>query len=205
MITTIVVAVLLVLLVLVLRALYSASRKPQPRPADTGNVRVSDARPGDVISIAGAAEDYSDLEFTVDHRSRFDAGPRQWIELRGSHRNRPVSIGVFAGEDDAAFSAGDRRLTLEDLGVSEDQLAEMDRSQNGGSLVYDRKPWRYRMSKEFVLLRDSTSYGSSFYGWLFDEEDGPRTLLIRKPEGEPFHAFVATRPKPGDITVYRAG
>lgn|SRR5574340_420993 len=205
MITLIVIAVLIVLLVLVLRLLYAGSKKPQPRPADTGNVRVSDARPGDVISIAGAAEDYSDLEFTVDNRSRFDAGPRQWIELRGSHRNRPVSIGVFAGEDDAAVCADARQLSLEDLGVSEEQLAEMDRNQNSGRLTYEQRPWRYRMSKEFVLLRDSTSYGSSFYGWFFDEEGGPRTLLVRKPEGEPFQASVATRPKPGEITVYRAG
>ncbi len=204
MYTLIVIAVLAVLLFAVLRLMYAGARKQAALPAEAGPVRVSDARPGDVISIAGAAEDYSDLEFTVEKRSRFDAGPRQWIELRGTHRNRPVSIGVFAGEDDAAVSTG-QALSLEDLGLTEEQIAQIDRDQDGGRIVYDQKPWRYRMSKEFVLLRDSASHGSSFYGWFFDEEGGPRTLLVRKPEGEPFQASVATRPKPGEIIVYRAG
>lgn len=207
MITLSVLAVLVVLLVLVLRAAYRGSKKPLPKPAeDLGNIRVSDARPGDSISVAGAGDDFSDLDFSIDGRNRYDVGPRQWIELRGNYRNRRVGIELFAGEDaEAGVVPNARKISLDELGLSEDDLSAMDERQNtSDNFGYDGKMWRYRMSKEFVLLRDSGSQGLSFYGWLFDEEGGRRTLLVRKPEGEPFWATLATRVNPGEITVFRS-
>jgi len=205
--TLIVVAVLALLLAWVLKTIYAGSRKPLPKPAeDLGSIRVSDARPGDSISVSAAGDDYSDLDFSVDGRNRYDVGPRQWIELRGSYRNRRVGVELFAGEDAEAGVVRDaRKIPLDELGLSEEDLSDMDERQNtADNFEYDGKTWRYRMSKEFVLLRDSASQGLSFYGWLFDEDGGRRTLLVRKPEGEPFWATLATRANPGEITVYRA-
>lgn len=207
MITLTVIAVLLLLLALVLWAIYKGSRKPLPKPADDlGNIRLSDARPGDTISIAGAGQDFADLDFTVEARNRYDAGPRQWLELRGNYRGRRVGIELFAGEEsEAGLVADARKISLDEFGLSEEDLSQIDQRQNtADNFQYEGKSWFFRMSKEFVLLRDSLSQGSSFYGWLFEEDGGQRTLLVRKPEGEPFFATLAARLSSGAVTVFRA-
>ena len=77
MITFTVVAILGVLLVIVLMNLFKKDPKPLPAPIrpveDLANLKVTDARTGDVLSIAGAGDQMSDLDFTVD-RNPFKHG-----------------------------------------------------------------------------------------------------------------------------------
>ncbi len=101
-----------------------------------------------------------------------------------------------------------RKLTLEDLALSEDDLSEMDQRQNtADNFEYDGKMWYYRFSKEIGVFRDGQAQGTGYYLWEFREDGGgapwARLIHIRKGEGEPFAASVATKVNPGDITVYR--
>jgi hypothetical protein len=70
MITLTLVAVLGVLLVIVLMKLFNHSEEPAPTPRapapDLANLKVTDARVGDMISVSGAGDDLSDLDFTAD-------------------------------------------------------------------------------------------------------------------------------------------
>lgn len=205
MITLTIVAILAILLVIVLKNLF---RKPLPKPAeDLANVKAADARVGDSLSAAGAGDQFADLDFTVDHRNLYDVGPRRWIELRGNYRDRRVSLYVSEGEELEVSAVLDaRKQSLEELGMSEDDLAQLDQRQNtADNIEYDGKLWYYRFSKEFVLLKDTDSQGASFYGWFFREDGGNRLLLVRKTEGEPFSATISVKLNPSDITVYRAG
>ena len=73
MITFTLVAILGILLVIVLRELFKKQKSPQPagpgkRPEDLANLRITDARAGDTLSIPGAGDEFSDLDFTVDRR-----------------------------------------------------------------------------------------------------------------------------------------
>jgi hypothetical protein len=96
------------------------------------------------------------------------------------------------------------QLTLEDLGLSEHDLADMDDRQNtADNFEFDGKVWFYRFSKEIVVSRDGQSRGTGYYMWEFREDGGNRLLNIRKAEGEPFTASLATLVNAGDITVYR--
>lgn len=203
MITLVILAVLAVLLAIVLRQLF---RKPLPRPADSPTVKLTDARVGDVVSIPGAAVDLDDVDFTVERRNLYEVGPRRWIELRGQFRGRPTELYAWEGDgQEAALVPHTATFTLADLGLSEDDLAQIDQRQNSDdNFPYDGKHWRYRFSREFVLFRDSGSQGGSFYGWLFEEEGGKWVMLIRKGEGEPFAASAAKKLDPADVTVYRA-
>ncbi|HZT28599.1 MAG TPA: hypothetical protein VFA33_01860 [Bryobacteraceae bacterium] len=210
MITFTLVAILGVLLVIVLRELFKkqASEPPRALPKeDLANLRVTDARVGDTLSVTGAGDEFSDLDFTVDRRDRWQAGERQWVELSGTYKERRVWLRVRQ-DDELEVSAvvQPKKLTLGDLGLTEEDLAEIDDRQNTeDSFEYDGKVWYYRLSRESTLYRDGHAPPQGSYYWEFQEEGGGRLLFIRKAEGEPFTATVAVRLNPADVTVYRAG
>jgi hypothetical protein len=197
-----------VLLIIVLKKLFerpAAPAAPAAPKQDLASLTVADAKVGDSISVSGAGENFSDLDFTVDRRSRFEAGEKRWFELSGTHGERRVALEV-RDEDEVevrAFLDG-MKLSLEDLGLSEDDLAQMDERQNtADNFQFDGKSWYYHLSKEVGVFRDGQTEGTGFYGWEFIEEGGARYLSIRKREGEPFSAGVAVKLNPADVTVFR--
>ena len=209
MITFILVAILGVLLAIVLMNLFKKEPKPLPAPVkpveDLANLKVTDARTGDVLSIVGAGDQMSDLDFTVDRAARLDAGSRSWVELSGAYQNRRVALRVGGDEEIEVYLHADaNKITLENLGLSEDDLAQMDERQNpADSFDFDNTTWMYRLSREVQAWRDNQPTPTGFYYWEFFTQDGKRLLGIRKAEGEPLTVTVYSAVNPGDVTVYR--
>jgi len=212
-ITVTLLVVLGALLFMVLKKLFERPAAPAPSsmpPAaskpDLASLTVADARVGDNISIPGAGDNYTDVQFTVDHSNRYEAGEKQWFDVSGKHGERRVVLEVRDEDDELevrGFLDG-KKLSLEDLGLSEDDLAQMDQRQNtADNFEFDGKNWYYRLSKEMGVFHDGQTQGAGFYGWEFIEETGQRYLAIRKREGEPFSASVAVKLNPADIAVFR--
>jgi len=195
---------------MVLRKLFQhPARLEAPAPPskpDLASLTVADARVGDNISVSGAGDEFSDLDFTVDHSNRYEAGENQWSDVSGKYRERRVTLEVRSDGDDLdvrGFLDG-RKLSLEDLGLSEDDLAQIDERQNtADNFEFDGKTWYYRLSREMGVFHDGQTQGAGFYGWEFMEQTGQRYLTIRKRESEPFTAAVAVKLNPADITVFR--
>ena len=215
MITTSILIILGLLLVVVLVLMIKAPRgakqvaAPEIRPAVAAGPSASDlfgARPGDVVSIPAAAEDYSDLDFTIDRRSSYAAGGKKWVDLSGEFRDRRVYLEVQPGpEPEVMGLLGGRKLTLAEIHATEDQLADMDAKQNPWLyLEFEGKRWQYQSSREIAYFENETGPGEGLYRWLFTEQDGKRLLCIEKWEGEPFDVRLAQRLEPRDINVYRA-
>jgi hypothetical protein len=211
-ITLLLVVILGVLLLMVLKKLFEKPASAEPRGAapatpkpDLASLTVADARTGDVVSISGAGDNLSDLDFTLDRRSRCEAGEKQWFELSGLYRTHRIVLEV-RNDDELevrGFLQG-FKLSLEDLGLSEDDLAQIDERQNtADNFEYDGKTWYYQRSKEMGVFPDGAQQGAGYYGWEFIEDGGARYLSIRKREGEPFSAGVAVKLNPADITVFR--
>jgi hypothetical protein len=88
--------------------------------------------------------------------------------------------------------------------LSEQDLTELDQRQNtGDNFEYDGKMFYYRFSREISVLRDGQTQGTGYYMWEFREDGGKRLLTVKKGEGEPFTASVATIVNPGDISIFR--
>ena len=200
MFTFITLVVLGILLGIVLMQLFKKSTPPPAPAADLANLKVTDARAGDALSISGAGENYADLDFTVDRVTNYDSNNRRWRELSGPYLERRVSVRVGGDEEVEVYLHSDaRKLTIEDLGLAEEDLAEMDERQNtGDTFEFDNRTWLYRLSRE--VRTDN----AGFYYWEFQEQAGKGLLAIRKAEGDPFAVTLYTALLPQDVNVYRA-
>jgi len=209
-ITFTLVGILAALLVVVLMQLF---KKPVSPPAaapsgpveDLANLRPEQARVGDVISISGAGDSMTDLDFTSDRCYWFQAGARRWFDVAGPYRERRVALRVDLGDEVAVSMANDpRKLTLEDLGLSEDDLGQMDERQNtGDSFEFDNRVWYYRLSCEAQVTRSDQPQPVGLYYWEFHEQDGGGLLAVRKEQNEPFAVTLYTGIPAGDVTIYR--
>ena len=205
-ITFTLVGILAALLVVVLMQLFKKTPAPPPPPGeDLANLQPQQARVGDVISISGAGDNMTDLDFNSDRCYWFQAGSRRWFDLSGPYRERRVAMRVDLDDDGGVSLANDpRKLTLEDLGLAEEDLAEMDQRQNtADSFEFDNKVWLYRLSREVQATREGQFQPTGYYCWEFREQDGKRSLAIRKPEGEPFAVTLYTAIPAADVTVFR--
>ena len=211
--TIFVLAVLGILLGVVLMQLFKKPNSPPAPPdvPDLANLKVGDARAGDALSISGVGDNLTDLDFTADRRIRCDAGATHWFELSGPYKERRVSLRVAGDEaSDEGLEVGihndPRKLSLADLGLEEEDLAQMDERQNPEDLFeFDSKDWLYRRSREVKAWRDGDPQATGFYYWEFQEKDGKRLLTVRKSEGEPFAIALYTGVPAADVTVYRGG
>jgi hypothetical protein len=201
------IVVVIVILGMVLMQLFKKQPAAAPNTPvpDLANLKVTDARAGDVISISGAGDNLEDLDFTTDRSTRFTAGSRTWIELTGPYRERRVALRVGGDEEvEVAIHSDPKKITIEDLGVSEEDLADLDSRQNtADNFEFDGKVWLYRLSREAFGQRDDQAQPAGFYYWEFQEQAGKDLLGIRKAEGEPFTVTRYTGVPAGNVTVYR--
>jgi hypothetical protein len=200
------VGLLAALLVVVLMKLFERPKAPPPGPVeDLANLKPQDARVGDVISISGAGDNMTDLDFTSDRVYWFQAGSRRWFDLAGPYHERRVALRVEFGEDVGVAVANEpRKLTLEDLGLSEDDMAQIDERQNtADSFEFDNRIWLYALSREAQVTRNDQPQPAGFYCWEFREQDGNGILMVRKEANEPFAVTRYQSIPAGDVTVYR--
>jgi hypothetical protein len=216
LITTIILVLLGIALVFVVWQMVRAPKQPRatvthlPSAAgiDAGSgpgVDLWNAQPGDVVSIHGAAEDFSDLDFTVGQRSAYEAAGRRWTGLAGDFRGHQILLEVNRAATTEVMGFLDpRRITLPDLGVTEDQLADLDSRQDASAVVeFEGKRWQYNSSRELAYY-ENEGEARGLYRWLFAEKGGSRMLCVEKWEGEPFQIQLAQKLNSQDITVYRA-
>ena len=181
-------------------------RKPAgPPQEDLANLKVTDARAGDTLSVTGAAEDFSDIDFTVDRVDQYEAGEHRWVELSGMWRDRRVFLEVHNEVMPEVYGNFDaRRYTLDELGLSEQDLGDIDERQNQADFFdWNGKFWMYRSSREMGVFTATAAMGKGLYCWRFQEQDGKRFLTVRKSEGEPFTALLWNKLEVSDVTVFR--
>jgi hypothetical protein len=212
MITITILVILGIALFAVVRAIFRttpAAHPPlpaAPRQPNAIDLDVWDARKGDVVSINGAAEDFSDIDFPVDRRSAYESSHHRWVDLSGEFRGRRVYLEVYRHpQPDLIGILDGRKLTIGEIGVTEEQLASMDAKQDPSAFLdFEGKKWYFESSREIGYFENETGQPEGLYRWLFREQDGARLLCVEKWEGEPFDVRSARRLKPEDITMYRA-
>jgi hypothetical protein len=182
------------------------NKKSNPDPVvNLAKLGIQDALLGDTLSISGAAADFSDVDFTIDRRDYYEAGSKQWFEVSGMWRGQRVFLEVHT--DDILDVLGNfegRRLTLDDFGLTEEDMGTIDERQNPNEFLdFEGKFWMYSFSREVGRFAEGRDTGTGLYRWQFHEQGGNRFLVFNKYEEEPFVAALWTRVNPGEITVFR--
>ena len=207
MITFLLLAVLALLLFFVVKALFKKDPVPPPKPVeDLANLKITQARVGDNVSISGAGEGYADLDFTIDHRHRYESGEDVWFEYTGMYRNKRVYLDVFETDEIEVYAVLDgRNYEIRELGLSEEDLGGMDEQQNPANYFeFEGKKWYYILSREVGLFQDGQGDGDGFYNWEFKEDGNTgRFLSVQKWEGRPFEAQISRKISADTITIYR--
>ena len=202
--------VLLGIVLVFLLFLFFKKKKPQdlapPPVEDLANLRISDARVGDVISIHGAGEDYEDLQFTVDRRNRYQSGDETWFELVGKYRGRKVFVECYEDDElEITANLDGSEVRFQDLDLLEEDLIRFDEEQNPANSIDLRgESWSFEKSHELGFFRDEQGDGEGYYSWQFVSDDGRRQLCVEKWEGEGFQALIVQRINPDDCRVFRA-
>lgn len=200
---------ILILLGLAGYLLYRALRRKKPKAealpqrADLANLTIKDATRGDNIILSGAGQSYEDLSFTVDRLNRYESGGEQWFELSGFGAGKRVFLEW--SEDDELEITLQRQggLHLEALGVTEEDLAQMDEERSRSRFIeYQGKRWNYRESAEAGYFKDDGPEGEGFYYWKFDCDE--LQLFIEKYEGDPFEVGISEKISPGRVRIFRA-
>ena len=162
-------------------------KKPAAPQEDLANLKITDARVRDMLSVTGAAEDLSDIDFTVDRRDLYEAGGKRWTELSGMWRDRRVSLEVH--NEDTVEIRGNfdgRRLTLDELGLSEDDMAQLDARQNPADFLdFEGKFWLYRFSREMGVFSEGNATGRGFTGGNFTSRMGNATSAFASSKASP--------------------
>jgi hypothetical protein len=191
---------------MVFKQLFRKEPAVPAKPAeDLSNLKITDARVGDMVSVSGAGDEFGDLDFKIDKHNEYEAGEKRWVELGGMYKNRRIYLEVLDGDElEVSAVLNPNKLTIDELGMNEQDLTELDQRQNtGDNFEYQGKLFYYRFSNEIAMHRDGQPQPTGFYMWEFREDGGKRLLTVRKGEGEPFTASIGTLVNPGDITVYR--
>lgn len=180
--------------------------QPQVQAADPMDLDPWDAKRGDVVSISGAADDFSDIDLPVDRRSAYGSNVRRWVDLSGDFRGQRFYLEVYRHPKPDLIGLLDaRKLGLTDIGTTEELLAEIDTRQDpSDSVEFEGKKWQWESSREIRYFENEIGDGEGLYRWLFREPDGNRLLCVEKWEGEPFEVHIARRLNQRDVTAYRA-
>ena len=206
MITATLLAILGAALAAVLWAMFRLPNKRLQGPPPPTEVDPWDAKPGDVVSISAGAEDFSDLDFPVDRRSSYQSSTHRWVDLSGDFRGARVYLEVYRHpQPDLIGILSARKLTLADIGATEDSLGDIDSRQDPQTFVeFEGKHWQWESSREIRYFENDLGNGEGLYRWLFREPGGSRLLCVEKWEDEPFEIRIARRLNPPDVTVYPA-
>lgn len=206
MITATLLAILGAALAAVVWAMFRLPNKRLQGPAPPTEVDPWDAKPGDVVSISAGAEDFSDLDFPVDRRSSYQSSTHRWVDLSGDFRGTRVYLEVYRHpQPDLIGILSARKLTLADIGATEDALGDIDSRQDPSTFVeFEGKQWQWESSREIRYFENDLGNGEGLYRWLFREPGGSRLLCVEKWEDEPFEIRIARRLNPPDVTVYPA-
>lgn len=201
----IIVLLAIVAIVLVVLALRKKKEKPEaPALPNLADLKIQDARIGDIVLIRAAGDEFEDLSFSVDRKHRYESGRGKAYEISGLYKNRRVHV-EWSDEDILEIAVGKKsNIPLSKIGLTEDDLVKMDENQDEAhTFNYDGSAWRFAGSGEIVFFENNGRDGEGYYNWDFESDDATRKLSIEKWEEDPFEAGVAESVAPEDVTILR--
>ena len=199
-------AVLLVVAVIIgvvrVRANTRAKRGNGPARLRRGaEPTLEDVGPGGVFSLRAVGVDMEDLDITIEARHVYSQGSYEWLELEGDAGGRTVWVTV-EHDDMLEVSITLRKLRLDDLGLTRQQLDEFDDAERG-RFEFEGREFLYDDSDDAMFHRNGDpDAGEAFHYWEFESRDESHSITVERWRDGSFECHVSQPLRESQITIY---
>ena len=162
---------------------------------------------GGVFEIPPFGTYLSPIQTYVKTRHRYSDGEMSWYELACDHEGRQLNVEWEREGQSLNVSVGfeDENPTLEDLGLTEKNLSDMDEVE-AGTFEWNSVTWKYANSEELSFYENNGDEEERFYGWDFQTVNGDRFISIEKWPGDAqFYVYATYAVDPKKIEVFDGG
>ena len=187
---------------------WNANRKkkkaelPDPTPG-TDELHLDNVQQGGVIRLINVGENMDEYDVNIIARHVYRSDDAEWYELEGDSGTDKVWISLE--EDDGLdVSLTLRKLKLRDLGISRNDLDEMD-EKGEGEFEFEGKTYYYAGSEEVSFFRNGNVAESNeefFYAWDFESEDEESYISIEEWRDKSIEVSLAQPLKESQVQVY---
>ncbi len=162
---------------------------------------IENMQAGGVFAIRAFGAAMEDLDIKVLNRHLYREGRFEWIELEGETAAGTLWLEVEI-DDEKMISVTLRKVDLSDIGLSREQLEQIDDDEAGG-FSYEGVEYVYKESDAAVFYRNSNpNDGEKFYYWDFVEKGGELSIGVEKWEDGSFICSLSQAVRESQITVY---
>jgi hypothetical protein len=172
-----------------------------PSHAGSRDLRIENMQTGGVFSLRNFGSDMDDLDVEVLGRHIYDEDGYEWAELEGETGGRKIWLTVEV-DDELELSVTLRKLKLQDVSVTSDQLDQMKSSQSG-SFNFEDKTYNFDESSEAVFYRNGDRQSGERHAyWDFESTDGGHSISFERWADGSFDVHISQILSESQITVY---
>jgi len=179
-----------------------SARQTAPAPGSE-ELHLENVHQGGVIRLINVGENMDEYDVNITARHVYRSDDAEWYELEGDSGTDTVWISLE--EDDGLdVSLTLRKLKLRDLGISRNDLDDMD-EKGEGEFEFEGKIYYYEGSEEVSFFRNgnvSESNEEFFYAWEFESEDEASYISIEEWRDKSIEVSLAHPLKESQVQVY---
>lgn len=171
------------------------------KPYGKDELRIENVGPGAVIHLTGIGSSMEDFDLKVIAKHTYREGESSWYELECDKGTDKVWIDMEE-DDELELAISLRMLKLRELGLTKDDLDEMDDDEEG-KFEFEGQTYWLEDSDSAVFYRYSDDKNAEkFYYWDFEAESGDKFIGVEKWSDGSYDVSYSEKIKPAQVTVY---
>ncbi len=164
------------------------------------DLKIENVRPGAVFELSNIGSDMEDFTLTVLAMHVYRQGNFIWHELECDRGGEKIWLDIEQ-DDELEVSIGLRRLDLHDIGLTEENLAKIEKNKKG-SLLFESVEYKLAETGKCQFLRNGNeAHSESLTYWDFDSESD-KSIGIELWEDKSFTVTCSVAIKPSQVMVY---
>lgn len=172
------------------------------RPYASDELRIENVQAGGVIRIHGIGKDLDEFDLKVLARHVYRQAYFRWYELECDKGSGGKTWITVEEDDELLLSIVLCRLSLDDLGLTSNDLERID-EQERGKISYAGETFRYKDSDQALFCRyGDQEQAEMFYYWEFATKDGKKLISAERWADGDLEISYSETLKPSQITVY---
>lgn len=172
------------------------------KPYSKNDIRIENVAPGAVIHLTNIGANLEEFDVKIVAKHTYRQGESSWYELEGD-KGTEEKVWIDMEEDDELeLAISLRKLRLEELGITKNDLERMD-DEEKGSFNFEGQKYYLDDSDSAVFYRYSEDKNAEkFYYWDFEAKDGKHYIGIEKWSDGSYDVTLSQAIKPSQLTVY---